>query len=48
MYWTKDMAGKKSGNLLFWFGLVFGPPLICGNFFILLNYLKGLYLYTKE
>eukprot|EP00828_Plagiopyla_frontata_P017872 TRINITY_DN2303_c0_g1_i6.p2 TRINITY_DN2303_c0_g1~~TRINITY_DN2303_c0_g1_i6.p2 ORF type:complete len:194 (-),score=15.46 TRINITY_DN2303_c0_g1_i6:88-669(-) len=37
MYWTKDMAGKKSGNLLFWFGLVFGPPLIC-----------GLYLYTKE
>ena len=29
------MAGKKSGNLLFWFGIVFGAPLICGIFKII-------------
>ena len=43
------MAGKKSGNLLFWFGIIFGAPLICGiKHLFLLKIYKGLYVFTKE
>ena len=37
MHWTKNLTGKKSGNFLFWFGIIFVAPFICGikHFFLL-------------
>lgn len=32
IYMTKFMEGKKSGNYLFWFGIVAGPSIIATSY----------------
>jgi sterol O-acyltransferase len=32
IYLTKFMLGRKSGNYLFWFGLILGPSLIISSY----------------